>query len=433
MISTMLADYEGVIAAKTGHVSTHEAGAIEAAGFDREGARRAAMAELGRALVGTGRFDTQLPVEGAALIVDGLAPPAARPKELWREDADCALLYRVADEMAARCVSSWEGRESVQGYAAVCAAIRGEPELRVDFSRPCRYGLHKEAPHYGGCPFRRPFGSSGEAPRRAAGLVVPALLGPNGAALAEVERAFRADGPAAAAAKARALLDAPPGPLAGDEVEYLVVRIDDDWLSSAVPGGHWLGLPAAEAGHAARWDFVNRGAKLDGDRLVFRSGFREGGGGSVVWRTAVPRDLEARLRFRRAPDAPDGEDAAVAVHVQTPSVDFALPVVFAVLRGGRLGLAAVRRQDMIGGNPEPTVWLDAGDGDATLRIRWLDGTLSVWAGDCEAPVLENDAIRPAIRKHEPAEKHRFSIDGGRAAVSGVAVRLPARSPAEPEP
>ena len=408
-------------------------GAIEAAGFDREGAKRAAMAELGRALVGTGRFDTQLPVEGAALIVDGLAPPAARPKELWREDADCALLYRVADEMAARCVSSWVGRESVQGYAAVCAAIRGEPELRVDFSRPCRYGLHKEAPHYGGCPFRRPFGSSGEAPNRAANLVVPALLGPNGEALAEVERAFRADGPAAAAAKARALLDAPPGPLAEEEVDYLVVRVDDDWLASAVPGGPWFELPAAEGGHAARWDFINRGAKIDGDRFVFQAGFREGGGGTVRWRTAVPRDLEARLRFRRAPDAPDGEDAAVAVHVQTPSVDFALPVVFAVLHGGRLGLAAVRRQDMIGGNPEPTVWLDAGDGDAGLRIRWLDGTLSVWAGDSGAPALETDAFRPAIRKHGPKEKHRFSIDGGHAAVSGIAVRLPPPAASSPNP
>ena len=29
VISTLLADYEGVIAAKTGHVSVHEAGAIE--------------------------------------------------------------------------------------------------------------------------------------------------------------------------------------------------------------------------------------------------------------------------------------------------------------------------------------------------------------------------------------------------------------------
>ena len=32
VISTMLADHERVIAAKTGHVSTHEAGAIEYAG-----------------------------------------------------------------------------------------------------------------------------------------------------------------------------------------------------------------------------------------------------------------------------------------------------------------------------------------------------------------------------------------------------------------
>ena len=32
VISTMLAPYEGVIAAKTGHVSTHEAGAIEYTG-----------------------------------------------------------------------------------------------------------------------------------------------------------------------------------------------------------------------------------------------------------------------------------------------------------------------------------------------------------------------------------------------------------------
>ena len=34
IISTMLADYEGVIAAKTGHVSTHEAGAIEYTGHE---------------------------------------------------------------------------------------------------------------------------------------------------------------------------------------------------------------------------------------------------------------------------------------------------------------------------------------------------------------------------------------------------------------
>ena len=34
VISTMLADYEGVIAAKTGHVSTHEAGAIEYTGHE---------------------------------------------------------------------------------------------------------------------------------------------------------------------------------------------------------------------------------------------------------------------------------------------------------------------------------------------------------------------------------------------------------------
>ena len=32
VISTMLADYEAVIAAKTGHISTHEAGAIEYSG-----------------------------------------------------------------------------------------------------------------------------------------------------------------------------------------------------------------------------------------------------------------------------------------------------------------------------------------------------------------------------------------------------------------
>ena len=34
VISTMLADYEGVIAAKTGHISTHEAGAIEYTGHE---------------------------------------------------------------------------------------------------------------------------------------------------------------------------------------------------------------------------------------------------------------------------------------------------------------------------------------------------------------------------------------------------------------
>lgn len=34
VISTMLADYEGVVAAKTGHVSTHEAGAIEYTGHE---------------------------------------------------------------------------------------------------------------------------------------------------------------------------------------------------------------------------------------------------------------------------------------------------------------------------------------------------------------------------------------------------------------
>ena len=34
IISTMLADYEGVIAAKTGHISTHEAGAIEFTGHE---------------------------------------------------------------------------------------------------------------------------------------------------------------------------------------------------------------------------------------------------------------------------------------------------------------------------------------------------------------------------------------------------------------
>ncbi|MBR2561954.1 MAG: low specificity L-threonine aldolase [Eubacterium sp.] len=34
VISTMLADYEGVLAAKTGHVSTHEAGAIEYTGHE---------------------------------------------------------------------------------------------------------------------------------------------------------------------------------------------------------------------------------------------------------------------------------------------------------------------------------------------------------------------------------------------------------------
>ena len=34
IISTMLADYEGVIAAKTGHISTHEAGAIEYTGHE---------------------------------------------------------------------------------------------------------------------------------------------------------------------------------------------------------------------------------------------------------------------------------------------------------------------------------------------------------------------------------------------------------------
>ena len=34
VISTMLADYEGVVAAKTGHISTHEAGAIEYAGHE---------------------------------------------------------------------------------------------------------------------------------------------------------------------------------------------------------------------------------------------------------------------------------------------------------------------------------------------------------------------------------------------------------------
>lgn len=32
VISTMLMDYEGVVAAETGHVSTHEAGAIEHSG-----------------------------------------------------------------------------------------------------------------------------------------------------------------------------------------------------------------------------------------------------------------------------------------------------------------------------------------------------------------------------------------------------------------
>ena len=34
VISTMLEDYEGVIAAKTGHISTHEAGAIEYTGHE---------------------------------------------------------------------------------------------------------------------------------------------------------------------------------------------------------------------------------------------------------------------------------------------------------------------------------------------------------------------------------------------------------------
>ena len=34
VISTMLADYEGVVAAHTGHVSTHEAGAIEYTGHE---------------------------------------------------------------------------------------------------------------------------------------------------------------------------------------------------------------------------------------------------------------------------------------------------------------------------------------------------------------------------------------------------------------
>ena len=34
IISTMLADYEGVIAAKTGHISAHEAGAIEFTGHE---------------------------------------------------------------------------------------------------------------------------------------------------------------------------------------------------------------------------------------------------------------------------------------------------------------------------------------------------------------------------------------------------------------
>ena len=34
VISTMLADYEGVVAARTGHVSSHEAGAIEYTGHE---------------------------------------------------------------------------------------------------------------------------------------------------------------------------------------------------------------------------------------------------------------------------------------------------------------------------------------------------------------------------------------------------------------
>ena len=34
VISTILADYEGVIAAKTGHISTHEAGAVEYTGHE---------------------------------------------------------------------------------------------------------------------------------------------------------------------------------------------------------------------------------------------------------------------------------------------------------------------------------------------------------------------------------------------------------------
>ena len=80
---------------------------------------------------------------------------------------------------------------------------------------------------------------------------------------------------------------------------------------------------------------------------------------------------------------------------------------------------------MIGGNPEPTVWVDAVDVD--LRIRWLDGTLSVWAGASEDPALETDAFQSAIRKHKPTERHRFSIDGGRAVISGIAVRVPAGS------
>ena len=34
VISTLLKDYEGVIAAKTGHISTHEAGAVEQTGHE---------------------------------------------------------------------------------------------------------------------------------------------------------------------------------------------------------------------------------------------------------------------------------------------------------------------------------------------------------------------------------------------------------------
>ena len=40
IISTMLAPYEGVIAAKTGHVSVHEAGAIEYSGHKSDRIRR---------------------------------------------------------------------------------------------------------------------------------------------------------------------------------------------------------------------------------------------------------------------------------------------------------------------------------------------------------------------------------------------------------
>ncbi|MBQ9727384.1 MAG: SUMF1/EgtB/PvdO family nonheme iron enzyme [Kiritimatiellae bacterium] len=385
-----------------------------------------ALRRFGRALVDTGRFDTQLPAIGVAWMLRGaFRPPAG--EELWQVDEDYRRVCDVAGAVRDGDAAGWLEHDRAMGIAAACSRERNDPELRTDPARPLRHALHPGDPINGWPIYLRDFGGTDYLRIHAADYAA-ALGGRSAAALAKIESAKRGGDVADVLRAADEVLSADLPPLDEHEAGYLFEEWARAWIGTRFASGEPFRLPFLFRGSSRHWILYNGApGTLADDEAVISKPNR-----SLEWRVRLPADAAIDGWVAPDPGKAPGDASRFALSLKPEGTDGSGPEF-------RIRLAETNAEACIAArwkpDEEPVVRIGLPeDGRIPFRAVADHGRLSLRIGGDDGPVVETEAFRERFVGGARRPKTLLVLAGEHVAFGGIVLRAPlGAAPGEEQP